>query len=51
MSAASAWFVSVVGLLGLVVALHQLGVNAAAALGTFLRGAEQLLGQPLLLAA
>ncbi|MGB6501508.1 MAG: hypothetical protein WBG19_08955 [Thermoplasmata archaeon] len=47
MSAGSAWFVSIVAVLGLVLALHQLGVNAGATLGTFFRGAEQFFGQPL----
>jgi hypothetical protein len=47
MSAAMAWFVSIVGFLGLVLALHGLGVNAGADLGDVLRGATQLLGRPL----
>ncbi|HTP56583.1 MAG TPA: hypothetical protein VML53_08020 [Thermoplasmata archaeon] len=49
MSAASAWFVSVVALLALVVALHQLGVNASAELGSALWGTLRMLGQPLVL--
>jgi hypothetical protein len=47
MSAGTAWFVSIIAVLGLVLALHQLGVNATATLGSVLRGAEQVLGRPL----
>jgi len=47
MGAGMAWFVSIVGVLALVFALHQLGVNAIADLGTMLRGAVHVLGQPL----
>jgi hypothetical protein len=49
MSAATGWFVSIVAFLGLVLALHQLGVNAGAVLGTVLRGVVHILGQPLAL--
>jgi hypothetical protein len=48
MSAGTGWFVSIVGVLALVLALHQLGVNAPAVLGTVLRSAVHVLGQPLL---
>jgi len=47
MSAGTSWFVSIMAVLGLVLALHGLGVNAGATLGTMLRGALQVLGQPL----
>jgi len=47
MTAAMAWFVSVVAVLGLVLALHQLGLDVTANLGTAVRGAEHFLGQPL----
>jgi hypothetical protein len=49
MSAATSWFVSIVVLLGFVIALHQLGVNPTETLGSALRGVEQVLGQPLAL--
>jgi len=49
MGAATAWFVSIVAFLGLVIALDQLGVNAGAVLGTVFRGVEHVLGQPLAL--
>ncbi len=47
MTAAMSWFVSVVAVLGLVLALHQLGVNVGANLGMAVQGAEHFLGQPL----
>jgi hypothetical protein len=47
MSAAMAWFVSIVAVLALVLGLHHLGVNAGATLGAVLRSAEHILGQPL----
>ncbi len=50
MSAASGWFVSVVALLGLVVALHQLGIDVSYALGVALNGIVHLMGKPLLAA-
>jgi len=50
MSAGTGWFVSVVAVLALVLALHQLGVNATADLTTVLRAAVHVLGQPLLAA-
>ena len=49
MSAAMSWMVSVVAVLGLVLALHHLGIDVSATLGTALRGAEHILGQPLVL--
>ncbi|MFY9716372.1 MAG: hypothetical protein WAK40_00310 [Thermoplasmata archaeon] len=49
MSAGSSWFVSILAVLGLVLALHGLGVNAGSTLGTVLRGTIHLLGEPLAL--
>jgi hypothetical protein len=48
MTAAMSWFVSVMAVLGLVLALHQLGVNVGTNLGAVVQGAEHFLGQPLL---
>jgi hypothetical protein len=48
MSAAMSWFVSVVAVLGLVLALHHLGVDVSASVGTVVHDAELFLGQPLL---
>lgn len=50
MSAAMSWFVSVMAVLALVFALHGLGVDVSASLGSVLHGAEHFLGQPLSLA-
>ena len=48
MSAASSWFVSVMAVHGLVLALHHLGMDVGAQVGTVLHDAELFLGQPLL---
>lgn len=48
MTAVSSWTLSVLGVLGLVLALHHLGVDVTADLGAVLRGTEHFLGQPLL---
>ena len=48
MSAAMSWFASVVAVLGLVLALHHLGVDVSASVGTVVHDAELFLGQPLL---
>jgi hypothetical protein len=48
MSAATSWFVSVVAVLGLVLAMHHLGVDISSTLGSALRGTEHFLNQPLL---
>ena len=48
MSATMSWFVSVLAVLGLVLALHHLGVDVGASVGAVLRDTEHLLGQPLL---
>jgi len=47
MTAVQSWALSVLALLGLVLILHQLGIDASADIGTMLRGAEHVLGQPL----
>jgi hypothetical protein len=47
MSVAMSWFVSVMAVLGLVLAMHHLGVDLSSALGTALRGTEHFLSQPL----
>jgi len=48
MTALTSWTLSVLGVLALVLALHHLGVDITADLGSLLRGTEQFLGQPLL---
>lgn len=48
MTALSSWALSVLGVLALVLALHHLGVDATAAVGSALRGIEHFLGQPIL---
>ena len=47
MSAWTGWFVSLIGVLGLVLALNHLGVNVSATLIDTMRSTEHLLGQPL----
>jgi hypothetical protein len=47
MTAMMSWFLTVLGVLGLVIVLHHLGVDLTAAIGSALHGAEQLLGRPL----
>ncbi|MGA8710104.1 MAG: hypothetical protein ACLP8Y_04620 [Thermoplasmata archaeon] len=47
MTALTSWTLSVLGVLGLVLVLHHLGVDVTADLGSLLRGTEQFLGQPL----
>ncbi len=47
MSAALSWFVSVMAVLGLVLAMHHLGVDLASALSSALHGTEHVLNQPL----
>jgi hypothetical protein len=42
------WFATVVAGLGLVLALHHLGVDVSSNVGAVLHDAELLLGQPLL---
>ncbi len=48
MSAATGWFFTVVAVLGLVLALHHLGLDVIASVGTALHDLEHFLGQPLL---
>jgi hypothetical protein len=47
MTAMMSWFLTVIGLLGFVIVLHHLGVDLTATIGSAVRGAEQLLGRPL----
>jgi len=42
------WFVSVMSVLGLVLALHHLGVDVSASVGAVVQDVEHVLGQPLL---
>ncbi|MGD0256674.1 MAG: hypothetical protein ABSB90_02165 [Thermoplasmata archaeon] len=44
---AEAWTVSILAVLGLVIALNSLGVSVPAALGAIVHGAEQVLNRPL----
>ena len=48
MRAMESWFVSVLMILGLVLALHHLGVDVTASVGSTLRNLEHFLNQPLL---
>jgi hypothetical protein len=48
MTAIMSWFLSVLAVLGLVLALNHLGVDATAAIGSALHSTEHFLGQPLL---
>ncbi len=48
MTAVMSWFISVMAVLGLVLALNHLGVDVMSAIGSFLHGTEQFLGRPLL---
>jgi len=47
MDAMKSWFLSVVGVVGFVLALHHLGVDISANLGSTLRGIEQFVNRPL----
>jgi len=44
----TSWALSLLGVLGLVLALHHLGLDVTASLGSMLRGTEHFLAQPLL---
>ncbi|HXY47743.1 MAG TPA: hypothetical protein VEK13_07620 [Thermoplasmata archaeon] len=48
MKTMTTWFVAVMMLLGLVLLLHQLGVDVAASISSGLRSIEHFLNQPLL---
>ncbi len=48
MRAMEGWTVSVLLILGLVIALHQLGVDVTANLASSLRSIEHLLNRPLI---
>jgi hypothetical protein len=47
MNTSEAWALAIVGVLGMVLALNQLGVNIPALLGTALQGTEHILNRPL----
>ncbi len=47
MTAMKSWFLTVIGVLGLVLVLHHLGVDVTSAIGGAVRSAEQILGRPL----
>jgi hypothetical protein len=44
---AEAWTISILAVLGLVLALNTLGVSVPAILGSILHGTEQVLNRPL----
>jgi hypothetical protein len=44
---AEAWTVSILAVLGLVIALNTLGVSAAVLVASIVHGAEQILNRPL----
>ncbi|HLM91695.1 MAG TPA: hypothetical protein VK424_06595 [Thermoplasmata archaeon] len=48
MKTPEAWGLAIVGILGLVLALNQMGVDVPALLGTAIRGTVHMLNQPLL---
>ncbi|MGC2789834.1 MAG: hypothetical protein WA547_07260, partial [Thermoplasmata archaeon] len=48
MTALMSWFLSVLAILGLVLALDRLGVDVMSTVGQVLHGTEQFLGRPLL---
>ena len=48
MSAATSWFTTFLAVLGLVLALHHLGVDISGSVGAIMRDAELFLGQPVL---
>ncbi len=47
LNTAEAWSVAIAGILALVLALNQLGVDVPSALGAAIHGTEQLLNRPL----
>ncbi|HTZ62310.1 MAG TPA: hypothetical protein VMC82_06715 [Thermoplasmata archaeon] len=48
MTAMMSWFLVVIGVMGLVLALHHLGVDVMATIGNLLHGTEHFLGRPLI---
>ncbi|HTS33124.1 MAG TPA: hypothetical protein VMI55_04200 [Thermoplasmata archaeon] len=48
LNTAEAWGVAIAGILGLVLALNQLGVDVPSAISSAIHGTEQLLNHPLL---
>jgi hypothetical protein len=47
MTAMTSWALAILGILGLVLFLQHLGVDATASVGAMLRGTEHFLAQPL----
>jgi len=47
MTAVQSWTLSILAILGLVLFLHHVGIDASADIGAMLRGTEHFLGQPL----
>jgi hypothetical protein len=47
MTAMKSWCLTVIGVLGLVLVLHHLGVDVTGAISGAVHGAEQILGRPL----
>ncbi len=47
MTAMMSWFLTVIAAMALVIALHHLGVDVMATVGSALRGTEHFLAQPL----
>ncbi|HEY1197539.1 MAG TPA: hypothetical protein VGG32_02260 [Thermoplasmata archaeon] len=47
MTAVTSWALAILGILCLVLFLHQLGVDVTSSLGSMLRGTEHFLAQPL----
>jgi len=47
MTAVTSWALSILGVLGLVLFLNQLGLDVTADIGSMLRGTEHFLAQPL----
>ncbi len=47
MATMTSWALVILGILGLVLFLHHLGVDVTASVGAMLRGTEHILAQPL----
>jgi len=47
MTAVTSWALSILGVLGLVLFLNQLGLDVTADIGSMMRGTEHFLAQPL----
>jgi hypothetical protein len=48
MDAMKSWFLSVLAVVGLVLALHHMGMDVSTSLGSTLRSMEHFLNQPLI---